>query len=335
METNFIETFAGDPWETEICTLSHAFAKREPLNYAVDGLFPLPCLGLVYGHPGTLKSLILADTAMHIAGGLQWLGKAVKKIPVLWVDLDNGKRRTHERFEALARGINLTEEASFYYTSMLPYNAGNSKDTDLLIKRMLSLGIKFLIIDNLGLISPGADENSDAMIAVMSNLRRVAEETGAAVVVVHHQRKSQSARAGETLRGHSSIESAVDLCLLVERDPDSNTINIKSTKSRDVEVYPFAAEFNYDHKEGTNELYRAWFDVVQVEDVSSDRAAELKIMDVVSERPLGNQKIIIEDANRALRVGKNRLRLILGSLVKKGKLKVREGARGAKLYVIE
>ena len=334
-EFNSIETFKGDPWENDICTLMNAYADREPLKYAVDNLFSLPSLNIIFGNPGSLKSLIAGDIAIHVSDGLSWLGRAVTKFPVLWVDLDNGKRRTHERFEALARKAKLPIEDPFYYVSMKPFNAGSLKDIKALIQRMTALEIKFLFIDNLGLIAPGADENSDGMIIVMANLRMVAETTGAAIILIHHKRKSQSTRAGETLRGHSSIESAVDLCLLVERDADSNIIKIKSTKSRDVEVYPFAAEFMFIHKEGTAELSEAWFDVLEIEDMTSDRAIEKAIMDIIKDTPLINQKNIIEEAKRALQVGINRIRLVLASLVKKGKIKTKEGAHGAKLYIIE
>ena len=51
---------------------------------------------------------------------------------------------------------------------------------------------KLVIIDNLGYISGGADENSVEMVEVMAHLRWLAEETGAAIVVIHHSRKSRS-----------------------------------------------------------------------------------------------------------------------------------------------
>ena len=335
METNFVETFAGDPWTGNIFTLRDAYADREPIHYAVDGLFSRPSLNIVYGHPGTLKSLIAGDIAIHVAGGCEWQGHAVEKSATLWLDLDNGKRRSHERFGALARKAKLPIDAPFYYVSMNPFNAGNLKDIKALINRMKAWGIGDLWIDNLGLIAPGADENSDGMIAVMSNLRMVAETTGASIILIHHQRKSQSTRAGETLRGHSSIESAVDLCLLVERDADSNIIKIKSTKSRDVEVYPFAAEFMFNHKEGTAELSEAWFEALEIDDTTSDRAIEKTLLSIVQDHPLINQKMLIEGAKPALQIGVNRIRLVLASLVKKGKIKTKEGAHGAKLYVVE
>jgi RecA-family ATPase len=74
------------------------------------------------------------------------------------------------------------------------------------------------VIDNLGTASGGADENSAQMIGVMAGLRQIAEEGELAVLVIHHKSKGDGVRADDSLRGHSSIESAVDLALVVERE---------------------------------------------------------------------------------------------------------------------
>ena len=245
-----------DPWEGQIFTLSDAFKPREPLKYLIDGLLPEGSLSIVFGAPASFKSLVLGDAVVHVAVGHSWLGRSVIQSPVLWVDLDNGKRRTHGRFEALARELGISEEPNFHYVSMPTpfFNAGNSKDVTDLEQRIRLMNIKLVVIDNLGIISSGVDENSDQMITIMGNLRCLAEKTGAAIVIIHHQRKyTGKGRAGETLRGHSLIAAAIDLALLVTREEGSDTLRIKSTKDRDVEVLPIAADFTFEHKIGTKE----------------------------------------------------------------------------------
>jgi hypothetical protein len=119
------------------------------------------------------------------------------------------------------------------------------------------------------------------MIPIMANLRSLTEDTGAAVTLIHHQRKATtgSARAGDTLRGHSGIEGAIDLALLVTRESaDSNTIMVQSTKTRDVDVSSFAAEFRYDHKTGTSELFTAAFVKTEIKDDSSKKQLIMKMI---------------------------------------------------------
>jgi len=54
------------------------------------------------------------------------------------------------------------------------------------------------------------------MATVMGHFRYLAEQAKVAVILIHHQRKSNgsNARLGERLRGHSSIEAALDLASL-------------------------------------------------------------------------------------------------------------------------
>ncbi len=110
-----------------------------------------------------------------------------------------------------------------YYVSMpVPWlDASDPLQVDLLVARLDKLAARLLVVDNLGTVLGEADENSAEMARVMSNFRRLAEHTGAAVVILHHQRKGNGfkGRAGDTLRGHSSIEAALDLALLIQREP--------------------------------------------------------------------------------------------------------------------
>lgn len=288
-------TTAG-AWRTY--TLTDAYAPRDPLVYVVDDLFSLPSLSIVYGSPGCLKSMLMADMALCVAGGIPWLpsppdqvGVPPRKtvaVPVLWIDFDNGTRRTHERIEALGRAHNLDPEMTpFYYVSMpTPWlDANDDESMNSLIRMVNVLNAGLVIVDNLGVVSGDADENSAQMVQVLSNFRLLSEETGAAVVVVHHQRKTTgySARTGESLRGHSSIEAALDLALLVQREDGAKNVKIQSTKTRGTDVYPFGALFSYEHRPGTKELLRARFYGLPMIDNRKPARARRAILEVIGE----------------------------------------------------
>lgn len=328
----------SDPWEGQIFSLKDAFKPRDPLLFIINGLWPEGSLSIVYGAPGTLKSMILGHAAVCVAAGVSFLGREVRQSPVLWIDLDNGKRRSHERFEALARGIGADEGVPFYYMSMpTPWlNAGNPSDIKLLAERIRERGAKLVIIDNLGLVSPGADENSDQMIQIMANLRLLAEETGAAIILIHHQRKSSgnNTRAGETLRGHSSIEGALDLALLVEREEGSPAVQIRSTKTRDVDVPLFAAEFLYEHRPGTDELWAVGFRKVEIQDDSSPAAIEKALLGIIEEHPRLTQTEVVNFAKSELQAGEKLIRRTLKEMVRKKEIKTEAGLRGAILHVL-
>lgn len=333
-----------DPWTFR--TLADAYAPREPLQHVVGGLYALPSLNVVYGAPGSLKSFFLADTAVCVAGGLPWLSplpddhevrpKNTIQSPVLWLDFDNGTRRTDERFGALGRAYNLPGDLPLHYISMpSPWlDASNRDAVSNLADRITARGAQLVVVDNLGVVAGDAEENSADMAGVMANLRWLSEQTGAAIVCVHHQRKAPgfTGRAGESLRGHSSIEAALDLALLIEREERSSLIKVRSTKTRDVDVIPFGAQFAYEHKGGTSELERARFFGAAVEDTDSDAAIERAIMDALSARHPMNQTRLVACVKESIDAGRDRIRHIAECLVGDGKLRSTSGARGAKDY---
>lgn len=269
----FVEpmTQAAPPAEWTIRSLVDAYKPRPPTRFVVDGIFSDGSLNIVYGPPAAMKSMILADLCACVVTGADWLpgihsdgrGVATEASPVFWVDMDNGTRRTDQRIDAVSRARNIPPTAPFYYVSM-PQPPLNVMELNMMIylrDLIRSIGARLVVIDNLGLITGEVEENSAAMAMVMGYLRQIAEYSGAAIVLIHHQRKggANGGRAGDALRGHSSIEAAIDLALHVMREPDQDELTLRSTKTRGVPVRPMSAEFSYTHQPGTSDLATAWF----------------------------------------------------------------------------
>jgi len=367
----------GDGWQ--VLSLVDAYAPRDPVQYAVEGLFEIPSLNIVYGAPGTLKSMLLADLCVCIAGGLDWLPEIVKvvkqedsnepdttdvksldflsdvsvEIPVpsraktvepktttqattFWIDFDNGRRRTDERMEALARSRGLPEDAPFYYVVMpSPWLDGSDDGSiDGLIWQIKTLEAKVVVVDNLRVVSGRGDENSAEMSSVMTGFRRVAEETGTAVILIHHQRKggSEKGRLGDSLRGHSSIEASIDLAILVHREPeDGDTLVLQSTKTRGVDVKPFGAQFYFQHRPNTKEMADAFFVGVPIETKTGKTNEAIREI-VEREQPI-NQSTLIQSVKELLpEVGKHYIRDSITWMADNELLTVKEGPKNAKLY---
>lgn len=256
----------------QLWNMVDAYKDRGEMQYAIKPLFALPSLNIVYGYSGCLKSLLVTDAAMCVAADMRWLpsidggtGFPVKPGPVVWVDQDNGAWRTHEHVGALGRSRRVSEDAPVHYVSLpVPLlQASDDRLVDELIELVRPIGPLMIAFDNLGTISGGLDENSSSMIRVMSNLRRLAEATSSAVLVIHHERKGDktkwSSRAGNALRGHSSIEASLDLALRVERKGKRPVVKVSSTKERGPLIDDFGAVFQYEHKPGTEDLFTARF----------------------------------------------------------------------------
>lgn len=333
---------SADPWQ--VFTLADAYQERPPVEYVAGRLFALPSLNILYGAPGTLKSFLLADLAVCVAGGLEWLppapwlngsrgnaagrGIPTRQRSVMWLDFDNGRRRTHDRFGALGRARGLPPDVPLYYYSMpTPWlDASDKASVGALAARIREFGVQLVLIDNLGVISGDAEENSGDMAKVMSEFRQLAEETGAAVVLVHHQRKSNGSlgRAGDTLRGHSSIEASLDLALLVDREDLADTVTLRATKVRGADVLPFSAVFTYENR-ADGELYKASFYGIAAEDMRSGGAIEREIFAALGGAAM-NKTDLAKRVKEALpEVGINRIRDYIDRLAASQRLKVASG----------
>lgn len=261
-------------WTTS--TLADAYQQVEPTKFLIDGVLPIPSLSIVYGGPGSLKSMVLADMALCVAAGKTWLdplpndvhnipGITFKthQVPVMWMDFDNGPRRSSERFGAIGRGHELPPDTPFRYLSLpTPWlDASNVSQVIEMEKWVRYHKSQLIFIDNLSLISGNTDENSGQMSQVLSRLRWLSEVSQSAVIIIHHQRKSNGTtaaagvRKGETLRGHSSIEAMLDMALLVERSGREDAVLITPTKVRDYQDFEsFGALWTFEHVPGTKQL---------------------------------------------------------------------------------
>ena len=279
-----------DTWQ--IRTLANAYQDRPPTQYIVDKYFARGTLSIVYGAPAVMKSMLMADLCACVVAGQDWLpgsngnghGIPVTQSPIFWLDMDNGTRRTDERFDALAKARKLSITAPLYYLSMPnpPFALDDLDGLLRLIDVIRACQAKFVVIDNLGLSTGNVEENSAAMAHVMGYLRILTERTDAAVIVIHHQRKGGAGqgRAGDALRGHSSIEASLDLALHVIREPNSAEIIIRSTKTRGVDVPQVTGRFNFEHVPGTSDLATAWFDgIAPVRGDNPVREAIIKILE--------------------------------------------------------
>jgi hypothetical protein len=199
-------------------------------------------------------------------------------------------------------------------------------------------GARLVVLDNLGLITGDVEENSAGMAQVMGNLRMVVEATKACIVVIHHQRKggANGSRRGDGLRGHSSIEAAIDLALHVSREPDSSDITIMSTKTRGVDVPTVSAGFEYRHRAGTNDLELAWYyGKAEVRGANPVRDA---IVGLLREYPDGITKGRLVDAvheQLSGAVGVNKIRNWIDEMIKSTKeLTTATGDKNAQIILL-
>jgi hypothetical protein len=278
-----------------------------------------------------------------VVGGRPWLkplpgnptvgSYLCDKAPVLWLDVDNGLDRTERRFAALIEGHAVSQDAPLYYVSFPqpPFVASDSGAVRALLDDARRFGARLIVVDNLGTVSGGADENSAAMIGVMAGLRHIAEEGKIAVVAVHHKSKGDRLRAGDSLRGHSSIEGAVDLALQVQRDEGSDVVTLHSTKSRDTPFKAISALWRYE-TEGARLLSGGFFCLGPAER-PANRASKAESAIMAHLEDGMNQSQIADLVKEKAEVGRNTTRSVLVRLVRDQELTTKQGrGRSVRYY---
>jgi len=322
---------SASSWEEQILSLSDGLELPPPREYLAGSLFPRPSLSLLFGAPGSLKSLFLMDLSVCVAAGKDWLGEfPTRQGSVLWLDKDSGRDRLIRRFLALLKGHDLERCPVDFLAFPQPTFVAGGPGAAEAVHRLISLaerkGYSLIVLDNLGSVSGARDENSPEMIEVMGRLRFITEETGAAVIVIHHKTKGRRDRPGDMLRGHSSIEGALDLALFLERKGEY-LVHIQATKSRDIMPEPFYAQFLYESQ--NNELTWCRFKITQATHL--DKLASLAqqaLPLLVPGTGLTKQSIILANA---LGISKHAAKQVILHLEKTGKITLKPGPRNSRV----
>lgn len=316
-------------WKPQFHTARDALADREPMDYLVKGIIPLPSLNMFYGASGTLKTNLVLDMAICVAMGKKWLtetdgngGYETKKNPVLWVDADSGIRALDIRIGAMLRAYGGNVKVPIHYASFLTpaFEAcQDSRSVYEMIEMIGDLKARMVVFDNLGTFSGGKDEISSQMIQVMSNFRLISEKTGSAVELIHHAPKNEGNGERRTPRGHTSIEAALDYAFGIRRDGD--IIQIETTKVRHWNIDSMAAMWTYEHKPGTPDLHLARFFGAEAEVPEKVLQAREAIMACLREAKTANQSELIEyGSEQKPKVSKSRILSELNWLLSREKV---------------
>lgn len=192
---------------------------------------------VLYGKSNSGKTFLALDLALHIALGRTWQQRKVEGGPVLYVAAEGG-RRIKDRVVAFRKVYALEE-------MLVPFRLARGTidlldpetDTQPLIDEILKTqqiygaAVLLVVIDTLSRALSGGDENASTdMGAIVKNIDRIRQETGATVLAVHHCGKDENKGA----RGHSILRAAVDTELEISDAKKFPGIKlIRPTKQRD------------------------------------------------------------------------------------------------------
>ncbi len=201
-------------------------ASSPSRGYIVKGLVAPRDLGCIFGAPGAGKSLIAPHIGYLVALGRSAFGLRTKPARVLYVAAED-PHGMRGRITALrmrhgdAPDFVLVEGVSDLLTR-------GSPDLAALQSAVAEQRPALIFLDTLAMSFPGLEENTAEDMGRVVAIGRSLTAHGAAVVLIHHDTKSQ----GPTPRGHSLLNGALDVALQLFPRDESGVVRAKLTKNR-------------------------------------------------------------------------------------------------------
>lgn len=201
-----------------------AIQALQPKKYLIAGMMEENSVGQLWGESGTGKTFVGLSMALHIAAGLAWHGRAVEAGAVVWC-AGEGVQGLKKRIGAECIGKCFDWPEDFYLVAQPPQIA-SERDLSEFIRNVLPVNPRLVVLDTLSRHAVGLNENDQADMSRFQDAgARIARETGATVLFIHHANKQGKERGSTVIRG------ALDFNLEVRAERDA--IMLFSDKAKD------------------------------------------------------------------------------------------------------
>jgi hypothetical protein len=186
-------------------------------EWLIKHVLPLQGLAAIYGKPGSFKSFIAFYIALCVARGTPWGGRRVEQRGVVYIAAEGAAGLRKRKAGYQVAQPDLPSDLPFALVAAAP-NLGTDKgDLAALITAIDAADIKpgLIVVDTLARTIGVGDENGQGMTAFITNASALASRFKALVLIIHHTGLGEG--ADKRLRGHSSLNGALDAQILCER----------------------------------------------------------------------------------------------------------------------
>lgn len=195
------------------------------------GLLPVQGILFVGGEPKVGKSLLVANLALSLAAGSDRLGFSVAKpCRVLVCQFELPIPQFVNRLATMRQHMGNAADQNLFVDTRA---AGNLLSAPQGLQHFLAAAraaaAEIIILDPLYSTHDQDENDTRAMAALCQSLLRLRQASRAALIVVHHVRKSIGRyEIGSAFRGSSALHAVGDTYLLLTREsPQSNTLELR------------------------------------------------------------------------------------------------------------
>jgi KaiC/GvpD/RAD55 family RecA-like ATPase len=201
--------------------------------WLIERTLPQAGIAVIYGHPGSGKTFLALDMAMHVSLGWEWDGHAVRKGVVVYVAAE-GQRGLQNRVIAFKRQHGVDEAPVAIIPTPIDL-FDPSADCEKLAAAGRAAAEKYgedpvlIVVDTISKTMGAGKENTDDLAIYVRNCEALSAAFGCCVLPVHHRPKDSES---SDPRGHSSLKGGIETLILVE---GGETRRARITKQKDGE----------------------------------------------------------------------------------------------------
>ncbi len=214
-----------------------------PVDYVVEG-YIAEGLTILAGRPKLGKSWMALGFCIAVATGGTTLGADVEQGDVLYLALEDNRRRLKDRLEVVLSPAQVRPNMSRLTLRTKSQKIGAGLIEELDAWRLKAGNPKLVVIDTLSMVRPPKKNNQDSYAAdydTISPLQKWAGEHRLALIVVHHVRKAEAEDPLEAVSGTNGLTGAADTIMVLNRTTDGPKLY---GRGRDIEEIEKALRFD-------------------------------------------------------------------------------------------
>lgn len=320
--------------EFEIESLEDLALRELPEErWLIENIVPAEGFVLIAGEQATGKSFITLSLADAITTGKSWLDTfpVSCKTSVLFIDKENGDRRTQDRMN----GLGITGKNIYRVKSPHLLNFTDVKDPSGVTEfaRHISRFVKIkkiglIVVDSLVDVVEGSENLSGDIQLFLDKFRFLFPDS--AILLLHHEGKPSMTQrsSAQRTRGSTNIQAQMSASFSVSRLPNSkNEFRFEQTKARDsLEMNPFKinmvsiVDTNNPHKTIVSRLMHAG-------EIEEELAKGLEVASIIQDmlpRELDKETVVIRqdifDECKRQGIGEKTVKNTISQLLKQGSI---------------
>lgn len=202
-------------------------------TWLIRDVFGSDEFSIVYGAPGSGKSVLMGDAAAHVAAGLPWFGRKTQACAVLYVAAERHKL-VKRRLAAWRKHHGILSLPLIILDGLFSFATDTSHGDEIVriaehVYQTTGVRVGWVIIDTKAQVMGGADENSSKDTSILNNNIARIQRIPAHVSIVDHTPQADPTR----MKGNGGLAGAADGSFLVQKQGAVRTFDVGSKAPND------------------------------------------------------------------------------------------------------